>query len=241
MEFGSSALRRRRVRWRQCYRIIPSRFPPVDLFERVSEPEDLAAIHALESLTNDRLRDESGDIRLVAPTERVVGPGAGYVMASFTHVSPTGGRFNTPSFGAYYAGHTLATALEESMHHRAKFMRATRQRPMELDMRVLEAELDARVHDVRGLQELMPEIYDPADYGAAQRLAARLRSEGSDGIVYHSVRHAGGECVAVFRPKRIRNCRPALHFAYVWDGERIAQVYEKKPYGAAPREPEEPA
>jgi hypothetical protein len=234
MELEPGALRRRRIRWRPCYRVIPSRFPPVDLFARVAEAEDLDAVHELESMTNERLRELGGEVQRVAPSERVAGPGSGYVMAPFTHLSPTGGRYSSPEFGAYYAAHVLDTAVSESAHHREQFMRATRQPAMQLDMRVLEADLDGRLHDVRGMQQRMPELYRDADYAASQALAARLRAEGSDGIVYDSVRHAGGQCVAVFRPKRIRNCRPARHLAYVWDGARIADVYEKRPYGGDP-------
>ena len=46
------------VRWQPCFRVIPSRFPPIHLFERVSSPEDWEALYWLESLTNPRLRDE---------------------------------------------------------------------------------------------------------------------------------------------------------------------------------------
>jgi hypothetical protein len=219
---------RRRIRWRSCFRIIPSRFPPIDLFERVADAADLDAVIELESLTNDRLRDEAGEITLVAPAERVVGPGAGYVMAAFTHPSPAGGRFSDDRNGAYYAARTLATSIAESSHHRASFLRATRQPPLHLDMRVLEAELDARLHDVRGQAAAQPALYDPDDHGAGQALARRLRAAGSDGVVYDSMRHSGGHCAAIFRPRRIRNCRATLHLAYVWDGEEIVDVYEKR-------------
>ena len=47
--------------------------------------------------------------------------------------------------------------------------------------------------------------------------------------------------VPLIRPRRIRACRASLHLTYVWDGTRIAQVYEKKPYGSGVREPEGPA
>jgi hypothetical protein len=221
------ALPRRRIRWQPCYRIIPSRFPPIDLFERVAEPSDLDAVIALESLTNERLRDEVGEIRLVAPADRVTGPGAGYVMAAFTHVPPGGGRFSDESHGAYYAARTLATSITETSYHRSRFMAATREPPMHLDMRVLEADLDGRLHDVRGARMRLPAIYDPDDYGAGQALARRLRAAGTDGIVYDSVRHDGGRCAAVFRPARIRRCRETRHLTYVWDGERISDVYEK--------------
>ena len=33
-----------RIEWKPCWRIIPSRFPPVQLFERVTDPDDLEAI-----------------------------------------------------------------------------------------------------------------------------------------------------------------------------------------------------
>src|SRR5689334_10880632 len=92
-----------RVRWRPCHRIVPSRFPPVDLFERVADPADLEAVIAVESLTNDRLRDEIGEIALVPPADRVVGAGASFLMAPFTHVNSGGSRFADGSFGAYYA------------------------------------------------------------------------------------------------------------------------------------------
>lgn len=223
------ALERRRIRWRPCWRVIPSRFPPIDLFERVADAADLDAVIELESLTNERLRDEAGEIRLVAPEDRVVGPGAGYVMAAFTHPHPTGGRFSHARAGAYYAARTLRTAVAETAYHRAAFLRATREAPMHLDMRVLEAALDAPLHDLRGLQSQLSAVYDPDDYSASQALARRLRSGRSDGVVYDSVRDAGGQCVAVFRPRRVRDCRATLHLTYVWDGSTINGVYEKRP------------
>jgi hypothetical protein len=220
---------RRRIRWQPCYRIIPSRFPPIDLFERVADAEDLDAVIALESLTNERLRDEVGEIRLVAPSERVTGPGAGYVMAAFTHTPPGGGRFSDEQHGAYYAARTLETAIAETSYHRARFMAATREPPLDLDMRVLEAEIDARLHDVRGMRAQYPAIYDGDDYSASQAFGRHLRSAGSDGVVYDSVRHAGGRCAAIFRPKRVKRCREVRYLTYVWDGQKIAEVYEKRP------------
>lgn len=221
-------LPRRRIRWQPCYRIIPSRYPPIDLFERVTDADDLDAVIALESLTNERLRDELGEIRLVPPAERVAGPGAGYVMAAFTHIPPTGGRFSDNAHGAYYAARTLETSIAESAYHRSRFMAATRQPPMHLDMRVLEADLDARLHDIRGARVRLPAIYDPADYSAGQSFARHLYAAGSDGIIYDSVRHEGGRCAAVFRPKRVRRCRAVRHLTYVWTGEQITGVYEKR-------------
>lgn len=227
---GSGLPPRRRIRWKTCYRIIPSRFPPIDLFERVADPADIDAIIELESRTNDRLRDEAGEIALVPPAERVTGPGAGYVMAAFTHLHPSGGRFSDARHGAYYAARELETAVAETTFHRERFMGATAQPPMHLDMRVLEAELDARLHDVRGQRAERPSLYDPEDRTAAQAFARELRDAGSDGVAYDSVRRAGGQCVAAFRPRCVKRCRGTRHLTYVWDGHRIAEVYEKRRY-----------
>jgi RES domain-containing protein len=228
MVLGSESIPVTPVHWPSCYRVIPSRFPPIQLFERVADPADLEAIIAIESLTNDRVRDEIGEVSLVAAEDRVTGPGAGYIMAAFTHVAPVGGRFTDGTYGAYYAARDLATAIDETVHHRERFLRATTEGPIELDMRVLRARLRADLHDVRGMRELDPEIYDLTDYAASQALGRRLRGAGSWGVAYDSVRRKGGECAAVFRPRALSRCQQAQHLGYLWDGERIATVYEKK-------------
>lgn len=219
-----------RVRWRASIRIIPSRYPPVDLFERVAGAQDFEALAEVESLTNPRLRNELGLVRLVPPEERVHGPGSSYVMAAFTHLNPEGGRFSDRTFGAYYAARDRATAVAESTYHRARFLSRTKEPPMELEMRVLEARLDARLHDVRGLQAAFADAYDPLEYAPSQRLARRLRGLRSWGVAYDSVRKEGGHCVAVFRPRALSGCRQAEHLIYVWDGDRIAEVFEKRLY-----------
>jgi hypothetical protein len=208
-------------------RIIPSRFPPIDLFERVADPADLESVYAVEALTNARLRDEVGDLPLVPPEARVSGPGSSWIMAPFTHVHGPGGRFSTQEFGAYYTARSTRTAIAETRYHRERFLRATREPPIEIGMRVLHADLSARLHDLRGAARQHPAIYHDTDYGAGQRLASALRAAGSFGVVYDSVRDPGGQCAAVFQPRALANCRQAEHFGYVWDGKRISAVLRK--------------
>jgi hypothetical protein len=218
------------VDWRRCVRIVPSRFPPVDLFERVAAAADFEALYEVEALTNDRLREEVGEIALVPSEERVFGPGASYIMAAFTHLVPGGGRYTDGTYGAYYTAADRATAVAETCHHRGRFLAATREGPLELEMRVLEARLAAELHDVRGLMEERAELYRADDYGPPQQFGRTLRAGGSNGVVYDSVRRVGGECAAVFRPRALSSCKQAEHLTYVWDGERIAEVYEKRLY-----------
>lgn len=218
----------RGIEWSPCFRIIPSRYPPRNLFARVADEADLEAVFAIESITNDRLRDERGEIRLVAPEDRSRIAGMAFVMAPFTHIAPAGTRFTDGTFGAFYAGRDLDTAIDETVYHRERFLAATEEAPMEVEMRVLRVRLSAEVYDVRSLGDRYPEIYDRGDYSASQHFGRAVREAAGSGIVYDSVRREGGECVAIYRPRAIVRCQQAQHLAYVWDGRRISSVYEKK-------------
>jgi hypothetical protein len=213
------------VRWQPCFRIISSRFPPIHLFERVSNEEDWEALYWLESLTNPRLREEVGDIDLVPREDRVFGPGTSVIMAAFTHLNPDGSRFADTTFGVFYAAASLDTAIAETRYHREIFLRATRQPPVELDMRTYLSDIFGSFHDIRGRQAELTEVYDPDSYVASQKFAQNLKKAGSNGVVFDSVRHDGGQCIAVYRPRLIQNCRQGTHLRYVWDGRQISHVY----------------
>jgi hypothetical protein len=220
------------LQWTPCYRIIPSRFPPIGLFEAVADPADLEAVFQIEAMTNDRLREEAGELALVPPGDRVSGPGTSAIMAAFTHLNPEGDRFTDGSYGVFYAGLTFDTAVAETRYHRANFLSATDEPAQEVDMRVYAVDLTAQMHDIRGLRAELPALYHASNYGMAQQAARELRDAGSDGIVYQSVRDEGGECAAVFRPQLLTNCRQERHLSYVWDGASISMVYEKKALGS---------
>nr|WP_205208595.1 RES family NAD+ phosphorylase [Arenimonas caeni] len=211
-----------RVDWPEAWRLVPSRFPPQGVFDRIARPEDLEALYLLESLTNPRLREELGQLQLVPRARRVSGPGTQPVMAAFTHLNPAGSRFSDGSYGVFYAARTLDTAIAETMHHRAAFMAATNEPAMNIEMRCYRTAIRARLHDLRrGWQAMLR----PDDYGPPQALARTLRTEGSDGVVYPSVRHAGGQCVGVFHPDVVAPCVQARHLVYYWDGQRILPDY----------------
>ncbi len=209
-----------------CFRIVPTRLPTIHLFEQLAAPDDWDALYALESLTNPRIRDEIGEISLVPHADRVTGPNATIVMAPFTHVSPPGSRFADGTYGAYYAGESQETAVAETVYHRERFLRATREAPLELEMRSYLADVDCDLHDIRGERASRAAVYDPNDYSASQAFGRKLRTAGSNGIAFESVRRPAGECVALFRPRLVQNVRQGMHLRYVWNGEKITEVYE---------------
>jgi len=217
-----------RCTWHPSYRLIPSRYPTVALYDAIADPADLEVVFAIEALTNARIRDELGDLRLVPPEERVSGTGSTPVMAAFTHLNPDGSRFSDGSYGVYYAAQTLDTAIAEVSHHRAAFLARTEEPAIDVDLRLIAAPVDADLHDLRELGPAGSGLFDPSFYAKPQALGRRLREGGSAGVLYPSVRHAGGFCVGIFRPRALGRARVGAHIALHWDGQRITHWYEKR-------------
>lgn len=217
----------RRVQWVQACRIVPTRYPSVFLYDRVADADDFDALYALEALTNERIRDELGQIERVPRALRLFGPGSGPIMAAFTHVNPNGSRFSAGGYGVFYAARDRATAVAETRYHHARFLAATGQPAMHLPMRLYHVAIDARLHDLRNNLTVPPDIHHPDDYTAGRALGARLHAAGSAGVVYRSVRQPKGQNVGLFNPLGARQCLHAAHLLYAWDGQAFADIYEK--------------
>ena len=212
------------LRWQKIYRIVSAKHPPVNVFENIVTARQMDAAWYIEGLTNDRLRDESGVAPIVPDEDRVHGPGASIVMASFTHIGRPS-RFSDGSYGVYYAARTLETSIRETAHHRGRFLAATREPPCEIDMRAYVGRPTKPYTDVRGPKYAL--LHDPDDYDPSQTFAKVRRQRGDWGLVYRSVRHEGGECIAAFKPQAVSIPVAGAALAYVWDGERISKVYQK--------------
>jgi RES domain len=218
--------------WTPCHRLVASHFPTVGLYDSIARPEDLDVVFAIEALTNPRLRQEMRALSLVPLAHRVTGPGATLVMAAFTHLNPEGSRFSDGSYGVYYAAHTLDTAIAEVSHHRARFLARTAEPAIDIDLRWIKADLRSAAHDIRAVATpattALAEVYHPDQYGSGQVLGAALRKLGSAALVFDSVRHPGGQCVAVFAPKALSRARAAGHLGMHWDGRTITHWFEKR-------------
>ncbi len=217
-----SRVGRAKIPWQRAVRIIRSLYPPVDLFEDIADPADWPLLISAEMKTNPRLMETIGNLALVPHSRRVSGPGASYLMAPFTHVSPDRpSRFSDGRYGVLYVAKTFETAVLETMHHHGRFMAATAQpRGWTSQFREIVLDLDASLHDLRSLDRTDP-VLDPNDYAAGQTLGSSLRALGSDGIVYPSVRQPGGECAGLFYPDRASLPTQGRHLDYHWDGVRV--------------------
>lgn len=214
------------VAWRGAVRIIRSAWPPIDLFEDIADPADWPLLIAAEQKTNPRLMETVGNLDLVPEIRRVAGPGASYLMAPFTHVSSDRpSRFSAGAFGVLYVADRFEVALAETIHHHARFMSATAQAPgWTSQFREIVLNVQGALHDLR--RGSADAALNPDDYTASQALGGQLRASGSEGVVYPSVRHAGGTCVGLFYPDLATSPVQGRHLDYHWDGSRVDLVRE---------------
>ena len=169
---------------------------------------DLNALFELEGATNDRLLGEAGQLPGITLRELVFGlPYSHIVNAAFTHPNPAGSRFNGPERGAWYAAFARSTSELDVAYHRSKELQEINWQESEKFTYVdFLADFRGQFHDIRN-DHRFRNCLDPISYTTSQRLATRLLEQGSAGIVYPSVRHKLGTCIACFRPALVNNVR----------------------------------
>ena len=169
---------------------------------------DLNALFELEGATNDRLLGEAGQLPGITLRELVFGLSYSHIVnAAFSHPNPSGSRFNGPERGAWYAAFTRSTSELEVAYHRSKELQEINWQESETFTYVdFLADFRGQFHDIRN-DTRFRNCLEPNSYTTSQHLATRLLDQGSAGIVYPSVRHTTGTCIACFRPALVNNVR----------------------------------
>jgi hypothetical protein len=194
-----------------AYRLIPSQFPPIGLFDTVSTAADLSAVMELVGWTNDRLVADRID--RLPQSEWVYGtPNASIVMAAFLHVAAGGMRFNGPELGAWYAADDIRTAAAEVGHHLRRETVARSVVTMSRTDRAYAATLLGDYLDIREQQVARSDVYASERYDASQRLGEEVRSSGGAGLIYDSLRRQTSVNVVAHRPRNILDIVQTDHF-----------------------------
>ena len=193
------------------HRLIPARYSDDGasvLARLTSDHQQLQNIFQLESATNERLLGEANLLPGVTVHELVFGiPNWHIVNAAFTHARPEGSRFNGADRGAWYCAFALDTAQAEVAFHFAQSLREVNWQESETaTYREYVADFRAQFHDIRKSARYAS-CLDPVSHVASQQLARELLHQGSAGVIYPSVRHRGGTCLACFRPALVVNVR----------------------------------
>jgi len=211
------------------HRLIPYRYSDHGrpILNRLAEDNDdlLSDLTELEGATNDRLLGESGRLPGISTIELVSGfPLAHIVNASFTHAHPLGGRFNSATRGAWYAAFEMQTAQAEVAFHRAAELREIEWKGEEVSPYIdYLADFRHEFHEIRGDADFL-DYLDANSYAASQLLGLSLLTSGSAGIVYPSVRHKDGFCVACFRPPLVLNVRAAQRVTFTFTDAELTAV-----------------
>jgi RES domain-containing protein len=193
------------------HRLIPARYSDDGasvLARLTSDPQHLHDLFELEGATNERLLGEANLLPGVTVHELVFGiPNSHIVNAAFAHARPEGSRFNGANRGAWYCAFTLDTAQAEVAFHFAQSLREVNWEENETaTYREYLADFRGGFHDIRRSSEYTSCLH-PVSHVASQQLARELLNQGSAGVIYPSVRHRGGPCLACFRPALVVNVR----------------------------------
>lgn len=208
-------------------RLIPSRF--VDKEDSVLLPlaentKHLADIFELDNATNQRLIAEHGRASGIGVDELVFGvPNFRMINAAYTYARPEGSRFNNDERGAWYCAFDIATALDEIIFHKTVEYYEIDRFDDSVRYQNLLADFNSEFHDLRDAKGHAKSLA-PGSYIASQKLAAQLLEEGSLGIIYPSVRHAGGTNLACFRPALVGNVRRGTTYELTWSGTPQPEV-----------------
>jgi RES domain-containing protein len=209
------------LRRNDTHRLIPSqhRDGGRTVLARLADSDaELADLYDLDNATNDRLLAENDLLPNIRVHELLFGvPYYRIVNASFTHAHPLGSRFNSPDRGAWYAAFEIRTAQVEIAFHKTLDLEEIGRFEDEVTFDDYLADFSCELHDLRGREAFTPYL-DPRSYVASQTLAAQLLEAGSLGIIYPSVRRAGGTCIACFRPALVMNVRRAKTYRFRWSG-----------------------
>lgn len=207
-------------------RLVPSKFPPIHLFDDVADEAEFEALFALQAKTNPRLLNEAGDLNRLPSRDIPFGiPGCSAAVAPFTHVNPDGSRFSDGRFGVLYLADTIATAITEVRYHQQRYWRHVQGLHYDrLVFRAFKSTFAPRaLHDTRSWGQEHP-VHSPHSYSDARALGAHLRETGIEGVAYLSARQPGATCWGLFTPRHITAMVQTTHYEMIWNGADISSV-----------------
>jgi hypothetical protein len=215
------------IRRRDTHRLIPAKYNPdfSSVLLRIADsPEHLQDLFDLDQATNERLWAENGLQPGIDSHELLFGVSNYRVVnAAFTHAHPLGSRFNGPDRGAWYAAFARETAQAEVAFHKSTEYAEIGRFDDSVTYDDYLADFSGSFHDIRNSPNFN-RVLDPDSYLASQEFAQRLLETGSMGIVYPSVRHARGTCIACFRPILVANVRKGGRCRFTWAGDPVPKI-----------------
>lgn len=211
-----------RISWNQTgYRLIPSRFPPVSIYEGLVANDLIDSLVEIENLTNPRLK------AIQRLTEAANGAAPHRLQnwnhAPFAYANPEGSMF----FGADRPCLELAadkqTALAVSVARRQRFLARTEEPAVGLDMRMLSTPVTGVFLDLRPLGARLSQ--------ADRRSLGETIPHDIHGVLYTPPERVSGHCVAVLSGSVLGRTVQANHYRFLWNGARMVSLYAFDDHG----------
>lgn len=187
----------------------------------VDAAEDMDLLAEIEGATSGRLVAEERGLGGISEDELVHGvPHARFINASFAYAKPREPmRFNPADRGAWYAALVIETCIAEVGYHLTKALEDAGDYNAVVEYGEMLASMSGVFIDLRGAPEHPALDPDPTKgYAAGNAVAAGARAEGHNGIIYPSVRHEGGTCIAALWPNVVQSVVQGAMVRLTWSG-----------------------
>ena len=203
-------------------RLVPSaRLREAAMAPLADNDEELTALAEIEGSTSARLAAEQRGLGALTSAELVHGvPHARFINAAFAYAKPRQpNRFNPAERGAWYAALDVETCIAEVGHHLTAALADAGDFNASVEYAEMHASMSGIFVDLRQWPDHVSLNPDTRiGYPAGNSLAARARSEGHNGIIYPSVRHSGGTCIAALWPNVVQSVAQGSMYRLKWSG-----------------------
>lgn len=201
----------------EYYNLIPSRFPTIDVFARISSGRS-NEVAEVECLTNPRLKAKERLLNGVSVVDVEDPLIQNWNHAPFTYPNPDGTRYFPSTRSALELSEDLQTALAISVRKREAFLSYTCENPISLEMRMFKRRVRGRFANGRG--------WNPNMASKERRLRGQqVIDQGLDGVLFRPAERSCGVCITVLSGATLGRTVQADHFKFIWDGSQISTVY----------------
>lgn len=203
---------KRAIDWQSSYRLIPSRFPPVELYEPIAGEGDWEALKRVEALTNPRLHN-AGSMLLPEDQGKI---DQNWLVAPFAYPNSESSLHSDGSYGVCTVTEDLHSSLILAIKGREEFLRRTCEGATRLIMRVIKVPVRARLTDLRNHR------YDDP---AVKSIIKEQRDAKAHGVLLKGPKDDCGLAVILRPTAFVAPAVQAEHYCFIWNGERIHQLF----------------
>lgn len=199
------------------FRLIPSRFPPVSVYEGLVANDLIDALVEVENLTNPRLQSQARIARTAGEDPKTSARLQNWNLAPFAYGNPEGSTFFDQERACMEVATDRQTALAISVARRQRFLNRTSEAPIGLDMRMFKTPIEGNLVDLRRM--------DASEIQSRGRDLGKLIGNDIDGVLFRPVERPSAIAISILNGEVLKTTLQTVHYRYQWNGERISLLY----------------